>query len=87
MGRKFWDAMMQDFVKAIRKRGPMTATQLLETLDEDALAMAEAAFEPVTVVTLTEKVDFRVKKGRFFQRTSEGLYDLLPRRAARAKKD
>ena len=86
MGRTFWDAMMQDFVKAIRKRGPMTATQLLETLDEDALAMAAAAFEPVTVVTLTEKVAFRIKKGRYFQLTPEGLYDLLPSHAARAKR-
>ncbi|WP_411902742.1 hypothetical protein [Methylorubrum thiocyanatum] len=84
-GRFFWDRMMQVFVEAIRERGPMSAAQLLETLDEDALAIAAAAFEEVTVSLIKEKVEFRISKRNYFRMTDEGLYDVLPKHAARGR--
>ena len=85
-GRFFWDRMMQHFVEAIRANGPMTAAELLATLDEDALAMAQAAFEEVTVSVIKEKVEFRISKMNYFRLADDGRYDVLPKHAARARR-
>jgi hypothetical protein len=85
-GRFFWDRMMQSFVEAIREQGPMTAAELIETLDEDALAIAEAAFEKVTVSLVAEKIAFRISKNNYFRMTDDGRYDLLPKNAGRNRK-
>lgn len=77
MGRVFWDRLMQHFVRAIRKDGPLTSAQLLATLDSDFLEMASAAFERVDVSLITEKVNERVKRGNHFRRTGDGRYDVL----------
>ncbi|GJD76426.1 hypothetical protein [Methylobacterium goesingense] len=85
-GRFFWDRMMQSFMEAIRERGPMTAIELLDTLDEDALAMARAAFEDVTTSVIKEKVEFRISKGNYFRHAPGGRYDVLPKHGPRAKR-
>ena len=85
-GRFFWNRMMLSFVEAIQKHGPMTAAELFDTLDDDALAMAEAVFEKVTVTVLREKVVFRISQGKYFRVTETGCYDVLPKHAARTAK-
>lgn len=77
MARSFWDKMMQGFVEDIRRNGPMSASQLLATLDADAREMAEAAFERIDLSLVQEKVDERVKRGNYFRKTPDGLYDVL----------
>lgn len=77
MARLFWDRVMQAFVEAIRRNGPMTAAALYESLDEDTRELAAAAFEPIEVSLITEKVEERIKRKAYFRKTSDGLYDVF----------
>ncbi|SFU94175.1 hypothetical protein [Methylobacterium sp. UNCCL110] len=77
MARLFWDRMMQHFVEAIRKEGPKTASELLATLDADALEMAESAFERIDTSLIAEKVGERVRRKNYFRQTPDGRYDAL----------
>lgn len=77
MARAFWDKMMQGFVEEIGRNGPMSASQLLATLDADAREMAEVAFERIDLSLVQEKVEERVKRGNYFRKTPDGLYDAL----------
>ncbi|MFC6791240.1 DNA-binding protein [Methylobacterium komagatae] len=77
MGRMFWDRMMGHFAEAMRREGPMTAVELLATLDADALDMAEAAFERIDASLITEKVEERVRRGNYFRKTLDGRYEAL----------
>lgn len=85
-GRFFWDKMMQGFAEAIRERGPMTPSELMETLDDDALAMAKAVFEEVTPTVIKEKVGVRIAAGKLFRVADDGRYALLPKHGPRAKR-
>lgn len=77
MGRIFWDRMMQGFAEEIRTRGPMTAAELYATLDDDALHMAEAAFEKIDLSLIAEKVEERVRRKNYFSKRPDGSYDVL----------
>lgn len=80
--RFFWDRMMQMFAKAIRESGPMTADELYEILDEDALSMSSAAFEEIDVNLIRKKVEARVREKNYFCLAENGRYDLIRKRNA-----
>ena len=77
MARHFWDKVMTHFADAIRSAGPMTAADLFATLDEDALELAATAFEAIEISLITEKIEERVKRQRYFRKIADGLYDVL----------
>jgi hypothetical protein len=58
--RFFWDRVVQELCVEIRRKGPMTLTEMFEAIDADTRAMAAHSFQKIDVDKLEEKLAYRV---------------------------
>lgn len=76
----FWDQLMRAFAAEIRRRGPLTAEELLATVTKDALRFAERNFERITLGVVTDKLQTRDRYNKYIRPVADGRYDLIERR-------
>ncbi|TXN07502.1 hypothetical protein FV222_02235 [Methylobacterium sp. WL103] len=76
----FWDQLMQHLASVLRTRGPMTADELCSTIDAPTKALAAVGFEPITPISLDEKLRVRVDCDNYFVINADGRFDIQDRR-------
>ncbi len=71
---EFWDRVMREVWKILPAEGAMTPEEILPGLKCVTVRGAALYREPLTPVTLKQKMDVRVAHGRDFEPRDEGRY-------------
>ena len=88
--RFFWDRVVRELCVKIRRKGPMTLTEMFEAIDADTMAMAAHTFQKIDDEKLEEKLAYRVANPEHrLCRLADGRYGLikgkLPPKAVRVR--